>query len=150
MNEILQNKGLLLQAEIFQTREEFVTIAERTLECREKLVYYLGSMEILASMYDQEYERDYYIPTRIKRGIDVKMLCPATPLMLEYQATDSKEDRQTRALPPDIDMQHSVMTYDDTVIFFGKEKEPFALSIISASIADTMKKAFENMWHHSK
>ncbi len=140
----------LPDVEIGQSPEDFKVIAERTLENREKCIYYLGNVELLLEAYEQAYEDDFYIPTRIKRGIFVKILAPDTAVMRKYQSSDAEEERETRCLPDDVVMDYSVMLHDDTVVFFGKDEELYGLTIISPSIGHTMKAMFNDMWRNAK
>jgi hypothetical protein len=146
MRELLKNVKSLPDVEIGQTPEDFKIIAERTLQNKEKVIYYLGSVELLVKAYEQAYEDDYYIPTRMDLGILVKMLAPDTEAMRKYQATDSREVRETRCLPADVVMDYSVMIHDDTAVFFCKDEQLYALSITAPAVARTLKAMFQEMW----
>ena len=146
MRELLKNIKNLPEVEIGQTPEDFTLFAERTLENREKVIYYVGSVELLLEAYEQAYEDDYYIPTRMDKKILVKMLAPDSEAMRKYQSSDSREVRETRCLPAEVVMDYSVMIHDDTVVFFAKEATLYGLSLTSPSIAQTMKVMFNEMW----
>ena len=150
MRELLKNIKSLPDVEIGQSPEDFKIIAERTLENREKLICYLGNVELLLEAYEQAYEDDFYIPTRIKLGIFVKILAPDTEVMRKYQSSDSREVRETRCLPDDVIMDYSVMIHDNTVVFFAKDQELYGLTIVSPAIAHTMKAMFNDMWRNAK
>jgi len=146
MRELLKDVASLPEVEIGRTPEDFKTIAERTLENREKVIYYIGSVELLLEAYEQAYEDGYYIPTRMDRNILVKMLAPDTPTMRAYRASDAAQVRETRALPQSMAMDYAVMLHDDRVVFFAKDPVLYALSITSPSIAHTMKTLFTAVW----
>jgi len=150
MRELLKNIRSMPDIEIGQTPQDFKVIAERTLENREKVIYYAGSVELLVEAYEQAYEDDYYIPTRMDLGVFVKMLAPDTEVMRKYQSSDAQEVRETRTLPEDVRMDYSVMIHDDTVVFFAKDPELYGLSIKSAAVAQTMKAMFNNLWRTAK
>ena len=150
MRELLENIKSLPHAEVGETPEDFKTIAERTLENRKKMIYYLGNVELLLQAYEQAYEDNYYIPTRIKLGIFVKILAPDTEVLRKYQSTDSQEERETRCLPDDVIMDYSVMIHDDIVVFFGIDEKLYGLTIVSPAIAQTMKAMFDDMWRNAK
>ena len=149
MRELLKDIKSLPDVEIGQSPEDFKVIAERTFENREKLMYYLGKVELLLEAYEQAYEDDFYIPTRIKLGIFVKILAPDTEVMRKYQSSDSREKRETRCLPHDVVMDYSVMVHDNTVVFFAKDEELYGLTIVSPAIAQTMKAMFNDMWRNA-
>ena len=123
MRELLKNMESLPDVEIAQTPEDLKVIAERTLTSREKVIYYVGSVEVLMQGYERTYDQGFYIPTRIELGIFVKMLAPDTEVMRAYQANDAGEVRETRVLPDDVRMDYSVMIHDDHCGLFSPGPE---------------------------
>ena len=133
----------------YESNDEFRTLATQSLESKEKAIYYMGSVENLATVFDEDYDKGYYIPTRMERNVFLRMLIPETPAMMEYKRRDSEEHRETRFLKEELLMDNSIMLYDDKVIFFSDSKEKYALSMTSNSIAESMKKIFNKMWETS-
>ncbi len=150
MDALSPNTAGIPAIELARTPQDFKTFAERTLECKEKVVYYAGGIENIMVFYEQAYENDYYIPTRVERNILVKMLVPDSPVMRNYQSSDSQELRETRCLPEDMGMEDSFMIHDDTVVFFSGQQPLFALAITSPSIAKTMKIVFNKLWQNAQ
>jgi hypothetical protein len=149
MEELLITIAGAPRVEYITTPEGFTEAAERSLDSEEKVIYYLGRAEILMDAYAQAYEDGYYIPTRIKRGVLVKMLVEDSPAMQRYRGTDAEQVRETRCLPPEADFRHSCMVHDDTVVFFMKTGgKATGLSIVSPAIAETMKTVFHALWQH--
>ena len=147
MEELLKTIAGAPRVEYITTPEGFTEAAERSLDSAEKVIYYLGRAEILMDAYAQAYEDGYYIPTRIERGVLVKMLVEDTPMMQRYRDNDAAQVRETRSLPPDADFRHSFMVHDDTVVFFMKTGDrATGLSIISPEIAATLKTVFHAIW----
>jgi hypothetical protein len=143
-----QSKNLP-KIETYETNEEFKTLATQSLESKEKAIYYMGSVENLTAVFDEDYDKGYYIPTRMERNVFLKMLIPETPAMIEYKERDSEENRETRFLKEELLMDNSIMLYDDKVIFFSDSEEKYALAMTSDSIAESMKKIFNKMWQTS-
>jgi hypothetical protein len=147
MDALLNNIACAPEVEFINTPEGFTEAAERSLDSKEKVIYYLGSAELLMDAYEQAYEDGHYIPTRIKRGVLVKMLVENTSAMQRYRETDAQQVRETRCLPPGAVFRHSFMVHDDTVVFFLKtDSKAVGLSIVSAAIAETMKTVFHEIW----
>ena len=147
MDALLKNITGAPDVEFINTPEGFTEAAERSLDSTEKVIYYLGSAELLMDAYEQAYEDGHYIPTRIKRNVLVKMLVEDTPAMQRYRETDAQQVRETRCLPPGADFRHSFMVHDDTVVFFLKTGEKATgLSIENPAIAETMKTVFHAIW----
>jgi hypothetical protein len=143
-----QSKNLP-KIETYETNEEFKKLATQSLESKEKSIYYMGSVKNLAAVFDEDYDRGYYIPTRMERNVFLKMLIPETPAMMDYKGRDSEEHRETRFLKEELLMDNSIMLYDDKVIFFSDSEEKYALAMTSNSIAESMKKIFNKMWQKS-
>jgi len=149
MDTLLKTIAGAPQIEFINTQEGFTEAAERSLECAEKVIYYLGRAEILFDAYSQAYEDGHYIPTRIKLGVKVKMLVEDTPMMQRYRDADKEQIRETRGLPANADFKHSFMIHDNTVVFFMKtESGATGLSIVNPEIAETMKTVFDEIWQH--
>jgi hypothetical protein len=147
---ITQKTGKNLpKIEIYETNEEFKTLATQSLKSEEKAIYYMGSVKNLSAVFDEDYDREYYIPTRIERNVFLRMLIPETPAMIEYKGRDSEEQRETRFLKEELLLDNSIMLYDDKVIFFSDSEEKYALSMTSNSIAESMKKIFNKIWKTS-
>jgi hypothetical protein len=150
MREVLKNIESLPTVEIAETPDDLKVIAERTLTSREKVIYYVGSVEVLMQGYERTYDQGFYIPTRTELGIFVKMLVPDDAVMRAYQKNDAGEARETRALPDEVKMDYSVMIHDDHVVFFLQEPKLYGLSIVSPALAETMKAMFQDMWRNAK
>lgn len=150
MRKLLKNIESLPDVEIAQTPEELRVFAERTLISREKVIYYVGSVEVLIHAFDRSYDQNVYIPTRVKLGVFVKMLAPDSEAVRAYQATDDGQERETRVLPDDVTMDYSVMIHDDTVVFFLEDPKLYGLSIKSPALAATMKAMVNHLWQHAK
>jgi len=50
------NKNLP-EIETYETHEDFRNLATQSLESKEKAIYYMGSVENLAAVFDEEYDR---------------------------------------------------------------------------------------------
>ena len=150
MREVLKNIEPLPTVEIAETPDDLKVIAERTLTSREKVIYYVGSVEVLMQGYERTYDQGFYIPTRTELGIFVKMLVPDTEVMRAYQKNDAGEARETRALPDEVKMDYSVMIHDDHVVFFLQEPKLYGLSVVSPALAETMKAMFNDMWRNAR
>ena len=112
--ETTQNSGKNLpKIETYESNEEFKTLATQSLESKEKAIYYMGSVENLAAVFDEDYDRGYYIPTRMERNVFLKMLIPETPAMIEYKGRDSEEHREARFLKEELQMDNSIMLYEE-------------------------------------
>jgi len=130
----------------YSTFEEFRELAIRSLDTTQKQICYCGAVVNLAAVFDEEFDRGFYIPTRAKRGIALKMLIPDRPEFYDYKKRDSDENRETRFLRKELPMDTSFMLYDDTVIFFSDAGTRRAFEVTSPYVAKTMKDLFNDIW----
>ena len=128
------------------TVEEFRELAVLSLGAAEKKIFYCGAVDNLAAVFDEEFDRGFYIPTRASRGIALQMLIPDMPELQDYKKRDAGENRETRFLRTEMPMDTSFMLYDDTVIFFSDAAERKAFEVTSPYVAKTMKALFNDIW----
>jgi hypothetical protein len=133
----------------YSSFEEFRKLAVMSLDTIEKKIYYCGAVENLAAVFDEEFDRGFYIPTRASRGIALQMLIPDRPELQDYKKRDAGENRETRFLRPEMSMNSSFMIYDDTVIFFSGAAERKAFEVTSPYVAKTMKALFNDIWRNT-
>ncbi len=149
MNDNMVSAAGLPVTKIFQAEEDFRQLAINSLECKEKVIYYIGVVANLAAVFTEEFDCGFYIPARLERRIRLKLLIPDSTRSRDYRESDEKEKRETRFLRPEMCMDTSFMIYDDTVIFFSDAEEHYALEITAPSVARTMKIMFEDAWRCS-
>lgn len=133
----------------YSTFEEFRNLAIRSLDTKEKKIFYCGAVENLAAVFDEEFDRGFYIPTRAERGIALQMLIPDRPEFYDYKRRDPEENRETRFLRKDLPMNTSFMIYDDTVTFFSDAGARRAFEVTSPYVAKTMKDLFNDIWRNT-
>jgi len=122
-------------------------ILDRTItHNKSKLIQYFGNGSMFGEVISENYEKKYYIPQRMKRGIKVELLIPHTQMLEDYQDKDKEENRETRVLH--IKMENCGFTvYDDTVIIYIYKKKLFAIEIIgSTALANTIRNILKYFW----
>ena len=93
------------------------------------MIYYWGGVENLADIFDEGYEREFYIPTRLKRGIGLKLIIPDSQMLEDYQVTDAQENRGTLTLKPEMMMDSSFIIHDNTVVYFEEPDDHYAIEV---------------------
>ena len=146
----LENGSILSEVATYQSFEGLRALADQTLDCKEKMIYYWGGVENLDDVFDEEYEREFYIPTRLKRGIGLKLIIPDSQTLEDYQETDAQENRETRTLKPEMMMDSSFMIHDNTVVYFGEPDDHYAIEVKSPSLARALKIMFNNAWKNTE
>jgi len=138
------------KVEIYTNKDGFAILADKSLEVKSKVIYYLGDLDNLYQVLGKEYDSEHYIPARLKNGIDFKLLTYNTPVMRQHKKRDKLEKRETRFLPEDMHFENTILIFDETVIFYSTADEGLALSVTSPSIAQTQLTIFHKLWEMSE
>ncbi len=96
----LEKGSILPKVATYQSFEGLRALADQTLDCKEKMIYYWGGVENMVDVFDEEYEKEFYIPTRLKRGIGLKLIIPDSQMLEDYQESDAQENGKPVRLSP--------------------------------------------------
>lgn len=136
----------------YEGKEGYIAIANESLKTSDT-IRCIGSLKKIYEIVGQEYDRNYYIPERLKNNITIKNL------YFEEEAADffpadtftsernSKELREIKFLPKDFRHPAFVLIYENTVAIFTSKKELTAIKIESAEIAKSEKAKFDLIWN---
>lgn len=144
---LLQNPQMnSAKTHFFEGEKGVIEIYEQTLQCKEKQLLFISSQFSFSEFTTQEYEKQYYIPTRMERGIKLYQLIFDSPACREYKKNDAKQMRESRFLPEKFSFTSTAIMYDDKVAFITGQKSFFAVVIESEEIAHMMKQIFWVTW----
>ena len=146
----LEKGSILPEVATYQSFEGLRALADQTLDCKEKMIYCWGGVENMVDVFDKEYEREFYIPTRLKRGIGLKLIIPDSQRLEDYQESDAQENRETRTLKSDMMMDSSFIIHDNTVVYFGEPDDHYVIEVKSLSLARALKIMFNNAWKNTE
>jgi len=68
MSKVLKEHESLPEVLTYRSFEEQRALADQTLNCKEKMIYYLGGVENLTDVFSEEYERDFLHPHPSETG----------------------------------------------------------------------------------
>ena len=125
-------------------RERRTEIFHQALAAKDKTVH-----EIVAARDLQEVlgEKFHFTRRRLKAGVKLMSLRVESQEIKRYsRGAHARELREAKFLPREMNFRSSVMFWDDTVAFFGAEREKLAWTVRSASIAEMMRQTFELLW----
>lgn len=136
---------------IFRGEDAFYKIADRTLAVPH------GSEICLIENFDYfdvppdnpKYDQDYYIPTRIARGIRARILRRPGTNAVDHIRRDPKELRETRILPREFAFPCSIYIYGDEVALLWVKNQVHALVVRGGPVVDLMQVVFEMTWKRS-
>jgi len=146
LNVLFADKKIKPKIELFNDEQGYFYLAEKSLECVEKEIYYFGNISDFYEIFTKEYDEKYYIPARIKNNIKLKWLVYKNKTTQQYQKQDKNFLRETKFLNPDYKINSSFLIFDNTLIFFSSHKEKIALSITSKYLAEMHKEIFKMIW----
>ena len=92
-------------------------------------------------------EKFHFTRRRLKAGVGLRSLRVEAREIKKYsKETHTREKREAKFLPRELNFRASLMCWDDTVAFFSAEDEGLAWTVESRSIAETVRQLFELLW----
>lgn len=144
---LLQNPQInSAKTHFFEGERGVMEIYEQTLNCKEKKLLFISSQFSFSEFTTEEYEKQYYIPTRMARDIKLYQLIFDSPQCREYKNADHKQMRESRFMKEKFGFTSTAIMYDDKVAFITGEKSFFAVVIEGEQIAHMMKQIFWMIW----
>lgn len=132
----------------FEGYEGVRTILEEVLECREKTVYSMGSIEKAKEALGASIR---YAKRRAERKIFAKNLrAKDDKLPVGYIENQRKELREVRFLPAQVRIPLMVHMWDDKVAVLASKEEGFGIIVESREFSTAMKSIFEALWNISE
>lgn len=143
----IMNPSIILPKIKFLTgKEGFVQFCEESLQCKNKEILFLTSMEHYRNIVTKEYDTEHYIPERIKKKIFLRLLCVRTPLTEEMKREDKEKLREIRFLPKKYFIKNTLFIFDEITTLISNETNPSCVMIRSQEITDTMRTFYEFAW----
>jgi sugar-specific transcriptional regulator TrmB len=126
----------------FQDEAGLQNVLENTFTSSEPLRCY-ASLDELSAMLPNYMPR--YYQKRVKHGLRVRAIYPATEKSFLHKKRDGKELRESRLIPAEFDFHLDIMIYDHKVVITSL-KEKFGVMIESREMAESQKKIFDMIW----
>jgi len=125
--------------------EGYRTAYEETLDCQEKMLFGIYSVQDIITVLGKKYVDDM-VDRRVKAGIFLKIMRSRETEMPGVYPGSEEEMREIRLAPLGMVFPIVTFVYDDKVIMLPSRKEPFGLIIESADIAQAHRNYFEALW----
>lgn len=135
------------RVKFFEGKEGYIRFCEESLLCQDKTIYFATNMDEFRNIVTPKYDKEKFIPNRIKNDIHLKLLTVRSETTEKMKNNDEKDKRETRYLPEEFFIKNTIFIYDDVVTLITNEKYPCCVMVISREIADTMLTLFDFMWH---
>lgn len=131
----------------YEGREGLESVYEDTLTSHEAIRAYATVDDMHKAL--PEYFPKYY-QRRVKEGIAIRAIIPATDIGKDRASKDRAEMRETALVPPDQYYFTPEINIYDNKVMIASWREKLGIIIESAEIADAMKKTFELAWAEAK
>ncbi len=133
----------------FSGEEGFIYVCEESIKKPSSEVLFLGSLKDLYATITDEYDQSIYIPTRLKKKINIKMLVFEDEYTKKLEKVAKKELREIRFLSKHAFSPSSMFIYGNTVALFTSKKELMAVVVESEDLAIMEKNKFNLLWRQA-
>ena len=148
--DLTVNKPYQPKIVFYEGKEGYRIALENSLKVPKATIRYIGSFEEVYKVVGEDYDRDHYMPRRVKHGISIRNLTfdNLTDKSKKWINPEGniKQLREIRYLPPKYDFNTASMICGDYMIVFSGSKEKIALVIQSKEIAFSEKQKFDLIW----
>jgi len=134
----------------YEGKEGYRIAVEDSLKKPSETIRYIGSYDEVYKVVGADYDRDHYLPRRLKQRIFIKNLSfddlnDKTKKQIDVE-TNGEQLRETRHLPSEYKFPSASMIYSNKVIIFAGSQEKVVVVIESVEIAHSEKQKFDLLW----
>lgn len=131
----------------FEGEQGIMEAFNHSLTCGEKEILFITSYDFFQTQAVREYDVGEYFPTRIRRGIHMKVLGEQSKEAKYWDHRKKGELREHRFLPKGEKLPGNFFIYGKYVLYFSANKGEYIAVLTESSVmAATMKTLFKNLW----
>ena len=131
----------------YEGKQGFFTVCEDTLAKHLSEILWFGNPKELYDVIGDEYDNKYYIPTRLKRRINIRALLVKNKWSEKLAGQDNASlQREIKFLPNDYPINTTQFIYQNKVATTSSTKELISVVIKSDDISATERAKFEWLW----
>jgi len=127
-------------------KKGYLYIAEDSLKVHSETLHFIGSLTELDKIISDKYDWEYYVPTRMKRKIKIKMLIFQEDAEKMKERQHAEELREFRILPNEYRFLPVKLIYQEKVAIFSSFKEKVCMLIESREISKMEIALFNFIW----
>ncbi len=148
LKAIAQKEQHRPQVRYFEGKQGYFTVCEDTLTQHASEILWLGDPAEIYAVIGEQYDNDYYIPTRVKRKIRLRGLLFKNRWSEKLQNTKASTLlRDIRYLPEDFPFHSTQFIYQDKVAFISSTKELISVVVESKDVTTMERAKFELLWN---
>lgn len=139
-----------LLVKVFEGPNGLLNALEDSLDCREKMIRFLSSLDRTSKLLPAGYFLSYS-KRRKQKGIKTRGIHPANELTIQLRKSNQTKFDHPVLIPIDrYKASADVAIYDDKVGYISAEKNGFAVIIESKEMAEAMKNIFDLAFEEAK
>lgn len=147
LNSLAQKKDQRPQITYYEGKQGYLLASEDSLNTPNSTVRHIGSISEIHKVISEDWDLNYYIPTRLKKRIHFKALYFKSQMPESFLKSDHAELlREVKYLPEQHLHQTSKLIYGNKVAIFSSKKELITVIIESSDIASGEKQIFDSIW----
>ncbi len=147
LNSLVKKSDQKPQITYYEGKQGYFIASEDSLKTANSTIRHIGSISEIHRVVGEEWDINYYIPTRLKKHIFAKALYFKSQMPQSFLKSNHAELlRQVKYLPEDQLYNSSKLIYGNKVAIFSSQKELITVIIESPDIAAAEVKLFDTIW----
>lgn len=147
LKSLTQKKDQRPQITYYEGKEGYFIASEDSLKTPNTTVRHIGSISETHNVISEDWDLNYYIPTRIKNHIRFKALYFKSQMPKSFLNSNHAEIlREVKYLPENFIYHTSKLMYGNKTAYFSSKKELITVIIESADITQSEKNNFDIIW----
>ncbi len=147
LNSLSQKPNQKPQITYYEGKEGYYIASEDSLKVPNSTVRHIGSISEIHNVIGEDWDLNYYIPTRLKKHINFKALYFKSQMPESFlRANHTELLREVKYLPENHLFSTSKLIYGDRVAFFSSKKELITVIVQSPDMAAGESRLFDTIW----
>lgn len=130
----------------FEGEKGFKEVCQRSLDYARKEILFFSNLDEWYKVYTAEYDKEHYIPTRLKNNIFLKILVFNSQRTALMKEEDARVFRQTKFIKDKYLFKTTIIIYQDEVSMMLSSKPYTAILIQDREFYLTFKNIFNQIW----
>lgn len=139
-----------VEVRYYHGEKGFKEVCQRSLMKSKDEILFLSNYDEWSKIYTIEYDKNHYIPTRIKNQLHLKLLTFESEQTIEMKKDENHYNREIRFLNKKFLFPSTIIIYGCEVSIMFSSKPYTAILIESYEITESFKKIFYGLWEFAK
>ena len=131
----------------YEGEEGFYEVCQRSLDKTKEEILFFGSIEDFHQAGSESYDLNHYVPKRLEKNINIRMLVFQNKNTVEMQRHDEKNLREIRFLPDDYKFESTMFIYGNEFSMITSKAPFLGVVIESRELTNFMRNIFGIIWN---